>query len=141
MDEAGTVTLSAVQPRVGVSLTASLTDIDGPVTGVKWQWSIGNSAIEDATSDTYTPLVGDVGETLTATATYTDPQGSDTAVGTSANSVAADTRNKAPVFDDQDDLTDGIQNTEAERTVAENAAAGDSVGGGVITARIPTPMT
>ena len=39
VDEDGTVTLSAVQPRVGVSLTASLTDIDGPVTGVKWQWS------------------------------------------------------------------------------------------------------
>ena len=43
VDEDGTVTLSAVQPRVGVSLTASLTDIDGPVTGVKWQWSIGNN--------------------------------------------------------------------------------------------------
>ena len=39
VNEDGTVTLSAVQPRVGVSLTARLTDIDGPVTGVKWQWS------------------------------------------------------------------------------------------------------
>ena len=29
VNEDGTVTLSAVQPRVGVSLTASLTDIDG----------------------------------------------------------------------------------------------------------------
>ena len=32
VNEDGTVTLSAVQPRVGVPLTASLTDIDGPVT-------------------------------------------------------------------------------------------------------------
>ena len=77
----------------------------------------------------------DVGGTLTATATYTDPQGPDhTASGDSANVVAADTRNKAPVFDDQDDETDGTQNTEAERTVAEDAAADASVDGGAITA-------
>ena len=41
VNEDGTVTLSAVQPRVGVSLTASLTDIDGPVSGVTWQWYNG----------------------------------------------------------------------------------------------------
>ena len=57
MKEDGTVTLSAVQPRVGVSLTASLTDIDGPVTGVKWQWSNDDGdPMADATSDTYTPV-------------------------------------------------------------------------------------
>ena len=41
VDEDGTVTLSAVQPRVGVSLTASLTDPDGGVSDLKWQWSNG----------------------------------------------------------------------------------------------------
>ena len=52
--------------------------------------------------------------------------------------VAADTRNKAPAFDDQDGETDGIQNTEAERTVAEDAAEFPaSVGGGVVTATDP----
>ena len=56
VDEDGTVTLSAVQPRVGVAVTASLTDIDGPVSGVTWQWSKNTTAIEDATSDTYTPV-------------------------------------------------------------------------------------
>ena len=139
VNEEGTVTLSAVQPRVGVSLTASLTDIDGPVTAVKWQWSKGNSDIAEATSDTYTPVAADVRETLTATASYTDPQGPDhTAFGDSANVVAADTRNKAPVFDDQDgDDTNGTQNTEAERTVAEDAAAAASVDGGAITATDP----
>ena len=39
VEEPGTVTLSAAQPRVGVSLTASLTDIDGGVSDLKWQWS------------------------------------------------------------------------------------------------------
>ena len=59
------------------------------------------------------------------------------AFGDSDNVVAADTRNKAPVFDDQDGDTDGTQNTEAERTVAENATAGASVDGGV---RSPPPI-
>ena len=134
VNEDGTVTLSAIQPRVGVSLTASLTDIDGPVTAVKWQWRDSSGDIDDATSDTYTPVASDVGETLTATATYTDPQGPEhTEAGPSANPVAADTRNKAPVFDDQDDETDGLQNTEAERMVAEDAEVGDSVDGGPVT--------
>ena len=120
-------------------MTASLTDIDGPVTGVKWQWSIrGSDDSDDATSDTYTPVAGDVGRTLTATATYTDPQGPEhMAEGDSANIVVADTRNKASVFDDQDGETDGMQNTEAERTVAEDADAGASVDGGVVTATDP----
>ena len=72
VNEAGTVTLSAVQPRVGVAVTASLTDIDGQVSGVTWQWSLGNTDIDDATSDTYTPAADDSG-TLRATAMYTDP--------------------------------------------------------------------
>ena len=38
MDETGMVTLSTVQPRVGVELTASLTDPDGPASGERWQW-------------------------------------------------------------------------------------------------------
>ena len=108
VDEPGTVTLSAVQPRVGVSLTASLTDIDGGVSDLKWKWSSNNTDIVGATSDTYTPDGGDgngddgdVGDTLTVTATYTDAQGdtdaqdnAKTAVFTTVI-VAADTRNKS----------------------------------------------
>ena len=139
-DEAGTVTLSAVQPRVGVAVTASLTDIDGPVSGVMWKWSKNNTDIEDATSDTYTPTGGDdgdVGDTLTATAMYTDPQGAEKTAEVDSAAVAADTRNKAPVFDDQDDEEDGTQNTEAERTVAENTVAPNPVNGGAVTATDP----
>ena len=55
----------------------------------------------------------------------------------STNTVAADTRNKAPVFDDQDDETDGTQNTETTRTVAENTVAPNPVGGGAVTATDP----
>ena len=138
VNEDGTVTLSAVQPRVGVSLTASLTDIDGAVSDVKWQWYDGTitddltqNAIEGATSDTYTPTAEDVGDFLTARASYTDPQGPEkSAEGRFTNTVAADTRNKAPAFPDQDEETDGTQNTETERTIAENAASGTALNGG-----------
>ena len=88
------------------------------VSGVTWQWSAGNTDIEDATSDTYTPTADEVGDRLKATAMYTDPQGAEKpAEVESANNVAADTRNKAPVFPDQDDEEDGTQNTEATRTI------------------------
>ena len=39
VEEDGTVTLSHLQPRVGVAITASVTDLDGDVSGVTWQWS------------------------------------------------------------------------------------------------------
>ena len=79
-DEPGVVTLSRTQPRVGVPVTASLTDPDGNISGVKWQWYTGaidenNNAIEDETSDTYTPTEADVTAptvTLMVRASYTD---------------------------------------------------------------------
>ena len=84
-DEDGTVTLSKTRPRVGIAVTASVTDPDGSISGLTWQWSISgangadipppttpNGPITGATSDTYTPKAGDVGGTLTATASYFD---------------------------------------------------------------------
>ena len=127
VNEPGTVTLSAVQPRVGVSLTASLTDIDGGVSDLKWQWSRGDTLIEGATSDTYPPTAADLTDTLTVTATYTDAQGANKMTTVTAGIVAADTRNRAPVFDDQ----------EAERTIFENSLSGRSVDGGAVTATDP----
>ena len=81
VNEPGTVTLSKTQPRVGIAVTASVTDPDGSISGLTWQWSINgatdlvaapNGDITDAKSDTYTPKAGDVGGTLTATASYFD---------------------------------------------------------------------
>ena len=141
VEEAGTVTLAQLQPRVGVAITASVTDLDGDVSGVTWQWSRnasqngGFTDIEKATSATYKPVgddAGDVGMFLKATAMYTDgEEEGKTANGTSANAVALDTRNRAPVFDDQDDDTDGVQNEVTTRKVGENtkAVAVDDVAG------------
>ena len=44
VDEAGTVTLSSVQPKVGIELTAILEDPDGVVAdSVKWTWHTADS--------------------------------------------------------------------------------------------------
>ena len=102
-NEEGVVTLSKTQPRVGIAVTASLTDPDGSISSLTWQWSNGDGEIPDANSDTYTPVEGDVDDTLTAIASYTDGEAaSQTARAGSANTVAEDTRNKPPAFVDQD---------------------------------------
>ena len=139
-EEPGVVALNRTQPRVGVAVTASLSDPDGSVSGLTWQWSINgatatdstpNGDIEDANSATYTPKAGDVGGTLTATAMYDDGQSADDAAKKTANADSAavlrDTRNKPPAFGDEDPDTDGVQNATAVRKVEENtkALAGD----------------
>jgi len=130
VEEDGTVTLSTLQPRVGVELTAMLTDPDGAVTDLMWQWNDGTADIEDATSASYTPVADDIGDTLTATATYKDGAGTnvDTAPVNALRTVIADIRNKAPFFPDQDAETDGDQ-TDQERDVPENYATGGTYGG------------
>ena len=64
----GVVTLSRTQPRVGLPVTASLTDPDGSISGLRWQWSrdtgkcsrlVPMTDIPGATSDTYTPVADD----------------------------------------------------------------------------------
>ena len=142
--EAGEVTLNTLQPRVGIGVMATLTDLDGAATGVTWKWegkseadcSMGTFAtdgtddLEGGISGTYTPTALDIGKCLRATASYTDPQGSDTAMSGLTDSdqpVEEDDTNKAPAFPDQDMEADGDQ-TDQERTVAENTAASEVIG-------------
>ena len=151
VEEAGTVTLSTLQPRVAFPVTATLADPDNITAGsVSWQWFNGtvnintaqennglpeecattaanNCAIKGAISDTYTPVTADVGDTLTAVAIYTDgspneDDAEDVVGAPAANQVLADTRNKAPMFPDQDAEMDGDQ-TDQERSVLENVPA------------------
>ena len=139
VEEDGMVTMSSVQPRVAVPLTASLKDSDGGETDVTWKWAhdvgvLDNvsdcidsiwTTIEGATSDTYTPKGGvaeDIGKCLRATASYTDRRGEQTAEGVSDNPVIADTDNRAPMFETKPDT----------RKVAENTEKGMEIGDGVI---------
>ena len=96
VEEDGRVTLSPDQPRENTELTASLTDPDGSVSGISWQWAWSADGsdpwtdIEGASSGSYTPTAADVDRYLRATASYTDGHGEGkSASAVSANTVAA----------------------------------------------------
>ena len=124
VDEDGAVTLPAAQPQVGAELTATLTDPDGGVSGATWKWesspdgTTGWAVIEVATSDSYTPAAEDAGRRLRATASYTDGHGP----GKTAQAVSEDAVNSAPEFPATET---------GARSVAENTAAGENIGGPV----------
>ena len=44
-DEPGVVTLSSAQPRAGIAVTARLTDPDGSISRLTWQWSKGKAGM------------------------------------------------------------------------------------------------
>ncbi|MCY4422344.1 MAG: cadherin domain-containing protein, partial [Acidimicrobiaceae bacterium] len=100
VDEAGTVAFDPARPFLGQAITAGVVDPDEPVSGVTWQWaatedapSVENRSFDDisgATSAGYTPVAGDVGKWLRATAVYTDSFGaSKTAAAVTADAVLA----------------------------------------------------
>ena len=127
VDEEGTVELSSVQPQVGIELTATLTDLDGTPSGVIWQWATSTSENGSFTNvssgvdpDRYTPVAGDAGKHLRATATYTDPQGS----GKNANAVSANPVQTAPATNS----APAFSAETATRSVAENTAPGINIG-------------
>ena len=97
-DDLGRVTFSSAQTRVGVALTATLTDPDGSISNLTWQWtgspdgSSNWATISGAASATYTPMEGDVGNYLRAMASYADGHGS----GKSAEAASANQVDNAP---------------------------------------------
>ena len=129
VDEAGTVTLSTDQPPARAEITAALTDPDEGVSGAVWQWersSDGNTgwAGIGTGSPSYTPVDGDVGYHLRATASYTDGHGPDkTAQAVSTQAVQAGA-NRPPEFD----------SATAAREVPENTEAGGNIGAPVTAA-------
>ena len=114
--------------------------------------------IEGANSATYKPVLdngnedaelkSDEGRYLLAVVRYTDARQNlddeggfdkaarDIAGLVSINPVAKDTRNRAPVFGDEDSDTPGTQNQSATREVAENTKVGV---GKAVTAKDPDP--
>ena len=80
VDEAGAVTVSLEQPKVKTALTATLSDLDGSVTAVSWQWASSTDGVDwedipGATSSTYTPVDADADKYVRVTAYYTDGEG------------------------------------------------------------------
>ena len=82
VDEAGMVGLSSSLPQEKRALTATLSDLDGGLNAVAWQWArspdqtvwtdIPGAMFSGALTATYTPDAADVGQYLRARAMYTD---------------------------------------------------------------------
>ena len=82
VDEPGAVTLSSDEPETSRTITAKLTDLDGSLSDVLWQWQITSDgtawiSVEGASSPGYTPVSNDETMRLRATAAYTDGHGPD----------------------------------------------------------------
>ena len=96
LEEEGTVALSTSQPQIGVSVTATLTDPDGGITGQTWQWSRGDTAsgpftdVNEATSSSYMPVQADAGKHLMVSVTYSDAQGPDKSAAKTADNPVLD---------------------------------------------------
>ena len=145
VDEDGEVVISSLQPEIIIPIMASLTDPDGDVIDVAWQWEVSKVAAnvldidEDdhwgdapgtATEESsYTPEdTAIVGRYLRVTASYMDGvvgDGPKMARMMSANPVQAEGlggKNQSPDFNGD----------KVERTVAETAEVGDDVPGPVV---------
>ena len=126
VEEDGTVTLSSQAPVVGIELTADLTDLDGGVTRIAWQWASSDAAggiytdIVGAISSAYTPETGDENMYLRALASYTDGEDSGkSAMAMSANAVTA-TDTGDPLLVEYDPNNDGvIERTDMRRAVGD----------------------
>ena len=126
VEEDGSVHLSTDSPEVNEEIAASLREPDGTVSNLIWQWQIADSNpsntwedISGATSDTYTPSLGDLGKYLRAKATYDDWDNTGKeAIGTAANAVSQPS-NEPPEFNEGSTTT---------RPVNENAPARTRLG-------------
>ena len=110
VDEAGTVSFDSTSPAVGAELIASLSDPDGGVTDMTWQWSSSATsdgtftAISGTTDAAYTPVAGDEGNYLRATASYDDTfseTGDDKKTASATTSAVAARPDTAPSFGDK----------------------------------------
>ena len=99
LDELGMVTVSPAQPYVGRMSTARLTDPDGALVGMTWQWerssdrSTGWADISGAASATYTPVSADLSRYLRARVAYDDGHGT----GKSGQTAATPAVREPPV--------------------------------------------
>ena len=144
-EEDGTITLSNRQPQVGVPLTATLDDPDTGHRTPDWQWQVetgeGTGVFEDIEEEvdiTYTPVAGDAGKKLRASARYEDAHFTDQGDGTDYVEVLAvsefpvrDTpsSNDDPEFHEDDEDTDNsVIPLLTSRRIEENAETGAKVG-------------
>ena len=113
VDEPGAIGDITDTAQVGVELTAGMvTDPDGTVTGITYQWqSVESGTTTDIGTDmTYTPGVDDVGRTIQVVATYTDGHagGKEVTSAATAAVIAADDTTAPMITLLRVEHTDGI---------------------------------
>jgi len=93
----GAVTIDNMTPTDGDLLTVSntLTDIDGLSGPISYQWQRDGLAIAGATGSTYFTTQADVGAVISVVASYTDDQGTAESVSSSPTAAVVDV-NQAP---------------------------------------------
>ena len=122
INETAELTVSSRHPRVGVKITANLSDLDTPTSNLSWMWQANGALV--STSNTYTPKSTDSGNSLTVSVTYTDGLSATRSDVSTANLGNISGRNSSSPRPNFAKSTD-------ERTVEENVAAPTSVGGPV----------
>ena len=125
LEEEGSLTLSSEQPQRDARLTATLSDPDGDISELTWTWEAGTSTVQTATSsssttNSYTPVDGDVGKSIRVTVSYTDVLGS----GKSASVTSANQVRQPPVVHH----APTYQSQTTERSVPENSDTGENIG-------------
>ena len=130
-EESGSVTLSNQQPEVGANIKATVSDPDGIVGSVTWQWATSSASgpfFAGETKDNYTPKAGDEDNSVNVhvRATYTDGTGTERTVNKSTDNAvqAKDADNKTPAF--KNDQGNDLSST--QRNVDENTASGQNIG-------------
>ena len=149
INEDGTVTLSTVQPLVSTQLFATLADPDRVSGSVTWSWESSPNRsswapIIGADTDTYTPLPGDQGRYLWATASYDDQESAGkSAQAVSANPVRTPTPgNSAPLFPPSETGARSVtENTPAGTDIGAALAATDSNSGDTLTYSLDAAAT
>ena len=150
-EDTGSVSLTQRTPQVGIPVTARLSDEDGGIKDLTWQWYRGvtdetalpttdcsadlltNCVIPKATSSTYTPVAADAagdGHKLTVRAMYfdlvTNTAGTDGA--DSGDVIVKTTDGAATARPNSNNAPSFGKDDTATRSVAENAAAKTLVG-------------
>ena len=134
VDEPGTVTLSSPQPMVDIDLTATLSDPDGRLTNIEWQWEFQDGGtgpwadITGANSASFRPRASDVGDRLRVRVAYADDHrdGDESLMSDPTQAVESlRLNNLRPVFSSQSFTRAVAENISSDRSVGDPVDATD----------------
>lgn len=131
----GRVSLSTSSPRIGDTITATLSDPDTPITGLRWRWRTQASSGSEDVSEEVTATAGRttslrivytyLGLELRAEASYTDAFGAQTAESAYTSAVVAASGTAQDEDEPAEDAEDEEPETETAAGPAEDEQAED----------------